>query len=53
MPTYLDLSRKSMPSLKTTVHPLVIQYDIESQIENIKAANKNLDHYYGGKKNKR
>jgi hypothetical protein len=42
MPTYLDLSRKSMPSSKTTVHPPVIRYEIESQVENIEAANQNL-----------
>jgi hypothetical protein len=42
MPTYLDLSRKSMPSLKTTTHPPAIRYETESRIKNIKTANQNL-----------
>jgi hypothetical protein len=42
MPIYLDLSRKSMPSPKTTTHPPSIWYEAESQIKTIERANQNL-----------
>jgi hypothetical protein len=42
MPTYLDLSRKNMPSPKTMTHPLAIRYEAESWIETIETANQNL-----------
>jgi hypothetical protein len=42
MPTYLNLSRKSMPSPETMTHPPAIWYETESRIKNIEMANQNL-----------